>query len=249
MIGSHSSQIEVQRRHRHLLRAPRGQRARAGDHERKSGRGAQGFLARGQRDVDAPRLLAQLLAADGADTVDYGQRAVLARDPRDLLDRRAHAGGGIHVGDRDQLRRRTRQRALERAEIRHITERRAHLLDARALALEDRAHAVAEIAGVDHHRALAGIDQVRGRNLHRQRAAARDHERLRAGCQKDLARAAERAPERLRERAVHVPALRLRQRAQHVGIELDGPRDHQYGAISHAPEDTSIWGLPSAGDA
>ena len=144
---------------------------------------------------------------------------------------------------------RARQRALERAEIRHIAERRAHLVDARALALEDRAHAVAEVAGVDHHGALAGIDQVRGRDLHRQRAAARDHERLRAGRQKDLARAAERAPERLRERAVHVPALRLRQRAQHVGVELDGPRDHQDGAISHGPQDTSIWGLPSAGDA
>ena len=174
---------------------------------------------------------------------------MLARDARHLLDGRAHAGRRVDVGDRDQLRRRARERALERAEIRHLAERRAHLVDARALALEDRAHAIAEVAGVDHHGALAGIDQVRGRDLHRQRAAAGDHERLRAGREKDLARAAERAPERLRERAVHVPALRLRQRAQHVGVELDGPRDHQYGAISHGPEDTSIWGLPSAGSA
>ena len=67
------------------------------------------------------------------------------------------------------------------AEIRHLAERRADLVDVRALALEDRAHAIAEVAGVDHHGALAGIDQVRGRDLHRQRAAARDHERLRAG--------------------------------------------------------------------
>ncbi len=151
------------------------------------------------------------------------------------------------MGDRHQLRGRARERAFERGQVRHLAERRAHLLDARALALEDRAHAIAEVAGVDHHGALAGVDEVRRRDLHGQRAAAGDHERLRARREKDLPRAAERAPERLRERAVHVPALRLGQRAQHVGVELDGTGDHQYGAISHDAEDTSKWGLPAVG--
>ena len=64
----------------------------------------EGFLRRGEREVNAPVIDAQFRAEETADRIDQHQRIViLAHDGGDLLDRVGHAGAGFVVDDADRI--------------------------------------------------------------------------------------------------------------------------------------------------
>ena len=102
-----------------------------------------------------------------------------------------------------------------------------------AVTRQDRAHPVAEEAGVDNQRLVAGCDQVGRGHVHRQRARPGDDERLPVGGEEDLAQAFQRLAERGDEIGGDVARGRRAQRSEHSRLEFDGAGDHEQGAILH----------------
>ncbi len=74
--------------------------ARAREHHGEPGWDSERLLAAREDDVEPPGFLAQLLATDGADPVDDREHAVGSRDGGECLERDAHAGRGVDVGQR-----------------------------------------------------------------------------------------------------------------------------------------------------
>lgn len=74
-------------------------------HDAETGRGAESLLGSGNNDINAPGIHADLLRADGANTIDndQGLGGLLADNSGNALDVRENTGGGIDVGDGDGL--------------------------------------------------------------------------------------------------------------------------------------------------
>ena len=102
-------QIEVEAA---ALHAPL-ERARREDDRRQAGRRAEAFLRAAVAGVDAPGADVERVTAERRDGVDDRQRAVLARDGRESLDRVQHARRRFRVHHRHDVGRR-RLRALVR---------------------------------------------------------------------------------------------------------------------------------------
>ena len=139
----------------------------------------------------------------------------------------------IDVGDRDRLRRGTTELALDGLEVRHVPDLRPDVVGLRAQALQDAAHPIAEEPRVDDDDAIPRLDDVGDRELHRQRARARDDERLAAWSLEDLSHSRERSPERAGKIGVHVAGRRATHGREDLRLELDGPWNHQEGTLRH----------------
>lgn len=76
-----------------------------GHDDAETWRAADGLLAGGQHNVDVPGIECNLLAADGADTVDNneGVGADAADELSDALDVAEDTSGGVNVGDGEEL--------------------------------------------------------------------------------------------------------------------------------------------------
>src|ERR1044071_6546113 len=68
--GKPRREIGVVRGNLVLTGAPHGERAPRGSEYGEAGRGAERLLTRGQRDVDSPRIVSELLSSNGANAVD-----------------------------------------------------------------------------------------------------------------------------------------------------------------------------------
>ena len=95
------------------------------------------------------------MAAERRHRVDDRQRAVLARDRRQLLDRVQHAGRRFRVHHRHDVGRRRLQRAPQRVGIARPAPLDVEPRDRRAVALAHLREPIAEVAGDDDERARA----------------------------------------------------------------------------------------------
>ena len=101
------------------------ERPRPEDDRRQARRRAETFLRAAVARVDAPGADVERMPAERGDGVDDRQRAVLARDRRQLLDRIEHAGRRLGVHQRHDVGRRLRRaRGAARRDRRRVPTRR-----------------------------------------------------------------------------------------------------------------------------
>ena len=96
----------------------------------------------------------------------------------------------------------------------------------RAVAFEDGAVAVAEVARVNHQGAVAGLDQVSAGRIHRQGARSCDDKGLPIRGKEHLAHALDGLSEGFHEGGRQVTGGGGAHRFEHSRLEFDRPGDH-----------------------
>ena len=156
----------------------------AGEHEdAEAGGAADGLLAGGQDDVDVPGVEGDLLTADAADAVDddEGLGADAADDLGDALDVGEHAGGGVDVGDGDDLVGLLLQGLLDLLKRGALADGGLDLRGVGAVGFQARGEGVGEVAGVQDEGVLTLLDQVGGDDVPAEGTTAGDDDGLSGG--------------------------------------------------------------------
>ncbi len=189
------------------------ERARREDDRRQAGRRPETFLRAAIARVDGPRADVERMAAERADRIDNGQRAVLPRDRRERVDGIQHAGGGFGLHHGDDLSGRRLERFPQRVRIAGPSPLDVEAPDGSAVALAHLRETIAEVAGDDDERAHAFAHQIGDRRFHSRGARAGDGQRERPL----------RRPEQSRQSRAHIVEQR-----DHLRVEVaDCRRRHR----------------------
>lgn len=152
--------------------------AEHGDGE--TGRAANGLLRGSDNTVKLPGIKVDLLAGNGADTIDNDEG--IGRDPVDelgkVLELAKNTGGGIDVGDGKELVLLLRKGLLDLGELRAAAGLGRDLGNVGAVDLEAVGEAIAKVTGAENESILTRLDQVGGDKIPTKGAGAGQDERL-----------------------------------------------------------------------
>ena len=256
LVGLHDGQplgpVSVVVAHRLLALAERLHGPRPGHHQGQPRRYANGLLGSRQGQVNAPLLLAYLLASHRTHAIHHNQNAVLAAESSQSLYVRAYGSGCVHMGNGHHLVLSLFELGLHLFQRRRVANSRcmdlAHL---GAVPFQDGRVAVAKVAGIDHQGPVAGLDKVCRSDVHGQRTRPGDDKRLSAGAQPYLAHPFQRLAKHFDEIGSDVAGCGHAHRPQDLRRELDGTGDHEQFPVLHAriPPSTkasrNAWRSPS----
>src|SRR5207249_9396010 len=121
------------------------ERARREDNRRQAGRRPETFLRAAITGVDGPPPDVERLTAERADRVDNRQRAVLARDWRQRVNRVQHPSGGFGLHDRNDVGTRGLERFPQRVWVAGSAPLHLEARDRGAVAFAHLSEAIAEI--------------------------------------------------------------------------------------------------------
>lgn len=154
-----------------------------GHDDAETGRAANGLLAGGQDNVDVPGVEGNLLAADGADTVNdnEGVGANAADELGDTLDVAEDTGGGVNVGDGEELVGLLLEGLLDLLERGTVSDGSLELGGVGAVGFQASSERVGEVTGVQDERVLTPFDQVRGDQVPAEGTTAGNDEGLSGG--------------------------------------------------------------------
>lgn len=144
---------------------------------------ADGLLTGSENDVNVPGVKGNLLRANTADTVhnDQGVGADTTDNLGHALDVAEDTGGGVDVGDGDDLVGLLLQGLLDLLKRRTVTDGSLELGGLGAIGLQTRSKRVRKVTGVQHQSFLIPLNQVRSHHVPSESTAACDDEGLRGG--------------------------------------------------------------------
>ena len=144
---------------------------------------ANGLLGGSDNTIELPGIKVDLLAGDGADTVNDDES--LGGNPVDelgkVLELAEDTGGGINVGDGKELVLLLRKGLLDLGELRAATGLGRDLGDVGAVDLQAVGEAITKVTSAENERILTRLDEVGGNEIPTKGAGAGQDERLSGG--------------------------------------------------------------------